>query len=189
LWSLRAIPGLKVFRPADGTEVAMSWAWALDNRESPVAISLTRQNVDPIPRVDEDRNKILRGAYVLAGYDEGAITFLASGSEVPLAVAAADELKEKGIASRVVSAPCLELFDEQAESYQNEVLGEDRSRIVAIEAGATLGWYRYVSRDALVIGIDDFGHSAPYKVIAEKLGFTPESVVERVMEWRGRGER
>jgi transketolase len=102
---------------------------------------------------------------------------------VPLAVKAADLLKADGITSRVVSAPCLDLFDRQDVDYQNSVLG-DRSRIVAIEAGRSSGWYKYVNHDALVIGIDRFGASAPAEQIAEHLGFTPEKVAERVRAWR-----
>jgi transketolase len=183
LWALRAIPNLKVFRPADSVEVAMAWAWAMENRSSPVALSLTRQKLDPIPREDGDHEKVRRGAYVVSGYEEGELTFVATGSEVPLAVASAERLRDRGIAARVVSAPCLQLFDQQDESYRREVLGEDRGRLVALEAGATLGWYRYLDHDALVIGIDDFGHSAPWKVIAEKLGFTAEAVEAKVLAW------
>ena len=102
---------------------------------------------------------------------------------MPLAVKTADLLRKQGRPARVVSAPCLDLFDRQPVDYQNEVLG-DRSRVVAIEAGRSSGWYKYVNRDALVIGIDRFGASAPYEKIAEELGFTPEKVAQRVREWR-----
>jgi transketolase len=97
-------------------------------------------------------------------------------------VTTANLLRSQGTSARVVSAPCLDLFDKQSVEYHNEVLG-DRSRIVAIEAGCTDGWYKYVNRDALVIGIDRFGASAPYEQIAEHLGFTPEKVAERVRAW------
>lgn len=164
----------------------MSWAWAMNNRRSPVAMALTRQKIDPIPREEGDHESVWRGAYTVSGFEQGELTIVATGSEVPLAVASAKKLRERGTAARVVSAPCLELFGEQDQSYQDEVLGSDRSRIVAIEAGATQGWYQFVNRDALVIGIDHFGHSAPYQVIAEKMGFTPENVVERIEEWKSR---
>ncbi len=185
LWSLRAVPNLKVFRPADAVEVAMSWAWAMNNRTSPVALALTRQKLEPLPHGDDDAKGVWRGAYVVSGFAQGDLTIIATGSEVSLAVATAKKLGESGTDVRVVSAPCLELFKEQDQAYQDEVLGSDRSRVVAIEAGSTQGWYQFVNRDALVIGIDDFGHSAPYKVIAEKLGFTPEAVVAAIREWRG----
>jgi transketolase len=180
LWSLRLIPNLVTFRPADGPEVAMAWAHALKTEDSPTAIVLTRQKLEIIPRpADFDQQRILRGAYVLDGFEEGDVTIIASGSETPLAVAAA---KLAGNA-RVVSAPSLDLFDAQPAEYQNEVLG-DRSRLVCIEAGRSDGWYKYANHDALVIGIDRFGASAPAERIAEELGFTPEKVAERIKAWR-----
>ncbi len=181
LWALRLIPNMTLFRPADGAEVAMAWAHALAKKDGPVLIVLTRQKVDIIQRpLDFDPQRILRGAYVLDGYDSGDITIIASGSEVPLAVKTADLVGN----ARVVSAPCLDLFDQQTESYRNEVL-PDRSRVVCIEAGRSDGWHKYVSDDALVLGIDRFGASAPYERIAEELGFTPEKVAARIREWRG----
>ncbi|HET7711365.1 MAG TPA: transketolase [Thermoanaerobaculia bacterium] len=184
LWALRLIPNLTVWRPADGVEVAMAWAWAVKHSEGPGLIVLTRQKIDPIPR-DESFNPqdVMRGAYLLNGYREGDITIVATGSEVPLAVKTADLLKKEGTSVRVVSAPSLDLFDRQDLDYQNSVLG-NRSRVVAIEAGRSDGWYKYVSHDALVIGIDRFGASAPYERIADELGFTPEKVAERIRAWK-----
>ena len=185
LWSLRLIPNLTVWRPADGAEVAMAWAWAVRDAKGPALIVLTRQKIDPVTRdASFDPKNVLRGAYVLDGYGEGDITIVATGSEVPLATKAADLLRKEGTGARVVSAPSLDLFDRQDIDYQSSVLGTDRSRIVAIEAGRSDGWYRYVSHDALVIGIDRFGASAPYERIAEELGFTPEKVAARIREWR-----
>ncbi|HEY0788143.1 MAG TPA: transketolase, partial [Thermoanaerobaculia bacterium] len=184
LFALRLIPNLHVFRPADGAEVGAAWTHALTRTDGPTALALTRQKIDPIAHpAGFDARKILRGGYVLDGFEDGEITIVATGSEVPLAVAAAKKLREEGTAARVVSAPCLELFDAQDESYRNEVLGADRDRMVAIEAGRSDGWYRYVGHRALVIGIDRFGVSAPYEVIAEKLGFTPDAVVARIRAW------
>ncbi len=183
LWSLRLIPNLVTFRPADGAEVAMAWAHAIRSEDSPTAIVLTRQKLEIIPRPDNfDAKRILRGAYVLDGFEEGDVTIIASGSETPLAVAAAKLLGN----TRVVSAPALDLFDNQPMDYQNAVLG-DRSRLVCIEAGRSDGWYKYASHDALVIGIDRFGASAPAERIAEELGFTTEKVVERIRAWKGGG--
>jgi transketolase len=180
LWSLRLIPNLTLFRPADGPEVAMAWAYALKHLDGPTLLVLTRQKLDIIERpADFDAQRILKGAYVLDGFESGDVTIIATGSEVPLAVKAA---KMRGN-TRVVSAPSLELFDQQPMAYQDEVLG-DRSNVVAIEAGRSDGWYKYVNRDALVIGIDRFGASAPYERIAEELGFTPEKVVARIKAWR-----
>jgi transketolase len=184
LWALRYIPNMTVFRPSDGAEVAMAWAWAVGKSEGPTLLVLTRQKLDPIPHpLDFDPKIIWRGAYVLADFDQGDITLIASGSETPLAVKTAELLRKEGVNARVVSAPCLDLFDRQDVDYQNQVLG-DRSKIVAIEAGRSNGWYRYVNHDALVIGIDRFGASAPAEQIADHLGFTPEKIAARIREWR-----
>lgn len=184
LWSLRLIPNMTLFRPADGAETAMAWAWAVGKSEGPTLIVLTRQKLDPIQRpLDFDPHQVWRGAYVLGGYEEGELTIVATGSEVSLAVKTAELLKGEGVQARVVSAPCLDLFDRQYVDYRNAVLG-DRSRIVAIEAGRSDGWYKYVDHDALVIGIDRFGASAPHEEIAKHLGFTPEKVAQRIREWR-----
>ncbi|HEV3484279.1 MAG TPA: transketolase C-terminal domain-containing protein, partial [Vicinamibacterales bacterium] len=182
-WALRLIPNLMVWRPGDGPETAMAWAWAIKNTEGPQVLVFTRQKLEPLQRAsDFDPQRILRGAYVLDGYEQGDLTIIATGSEVPLAVKTADLLRGDGTHVRVVSAPSLSLFDQQDAAYQDEVL-PDRSRVVCIEAGRSNGWYNYVNRDALVIGIDRFGASAPYERIAEELGFTPEKVAERIRQW------
>jgi len=184
LWSLRLIPNMTLFRPADAAEVAMAWSHAVRSTDGPTLLVLTRQKLDVIPRAaDFDAQRVLRGAYVLDGYSEGDVTIIATGSEVPLAVKTADLLRGEGTSVRVVSAPSLDLFDRQPREYQNEVLG-DRSRVVCIEAGRSDGWYKYVNHDALIIGIDRFGVSAPYERIAEELGFTPEKVAARIRGWK-----
>jgi transketolase len=185
LFSLRLIPNMTLFRPADGVETGMAWAWAIGNKhEGPTIIVLTRQKVDIIPHgAAFDPHEVWRGAYVLDGYADGDFTFIATGSEVTLAVRTAELLRKEGVRARVVSAPSLDLFDGQPVDYQNEVLG-DRSRIVAIEAGRSSGWYKYVNHDALIIGIDRFGASAPLADIEKHLGFTPEAVAEKVQGWR-----
>jgi transketolase len=185
LFSLRLIPNMTLFRPADAAETAMAWAWAVGSKhDGPTIIVLTRQKLDPIPRGSGfDPHEIWRGAYVLDNYRDGDITMIATGSETPLAVKTADLLRNDGLRARVVSAPSLDVFDRQDASYQDQVLG-DRSRIVAIEAGRSAGWYKYVNHDALVIGIDRFGASAPYEQIAEHLGFTPQKVAARIREWK-----
>jgi transketolase len=185
LFALRLIPNLNVIRPADGVEVAMAWAHALRATDEPSLIVLTRQKLDLIPRPAEFDSRIIeRGAYVLDGYDDGDITIIATGSEVPLAVKTADLLKDEGTKVRVVSAPSLNQFDKQPAAYRDQVL-RDRSRVVCIEAGRSDGWYKYVNHDALVIGIDRFGASAPYEGIAEELGFTPANVAAKIREWKG----
>jgi transketolase len=184
LFSLRLIPNMTLFRPADGAETGMAWAWAVGKSQGPTILVFTRQKLDPIPRgADFDPHAVWRGAYVLDKYSHGDITIIATGSELPLAVKTADLLRNESLAARVVSAPCLDLFDRQDAAYQNEVLG-NRSRVVAIEAGRSSGWCKYVNRDALIIGIDRFGASAPYEQIADHLGFTPEKVAARIREWR-----
>ena len=185
LFSLRLIPNLTLFRPADGAETGMAWAWAVGKAKGPTVLVFTRQKLDIIPRAEGfDPHVIWRGAYVLDHYRDGDFTIMATGSEVPLAVKAAELLKGSGMRARVVSAPSLDVFDRQDVHYQNEVLG-DRSRIVAIEAGRSSGWYKYVNHDALVIGIDRFGASAPLEQIQEHFGFTPEKVATRIREWNG----
>ncbi|HEX8252118.1 MAG TPA: transketolase [Thermoanaerobaculia bacterium] len=184
LWTLRLIPNMTLFRPADGAEVAMAWAHAIRATGGPTLLVLTRQKVEPIQRpLEFDPQRILRGAYVLDGYTEGDVTIVATGSEVSLAIKTADLLKGEGRGVRVVSAPSLDLFDRQPVDYQNEVLG-DRSKLVCVEAGRSDGWYKYAGREALVIGIDRFGASAPYERLAEELGFTPEKVAKKIREWR-----
>jgi transketolase len=182
LWALRLIPNMTLWRPADGVEVALAWSWAVRNKNGPALLVLTRQKLDPIPRPNVNPQDVYRGAYVLGGYEEGAITIIATGSEVPLAVKTADRLRADGVKARVVSAPCLDLFDSQDLDYQNSVLG-NRSKVVCIEAGRSSGWYKYVTHDALIIGIDRFGASAPYERIAEELGFTPEKIAARIRYW------
>lgn len=186
LFALRLIPGLNVLRPADGVEVAMAWAAAVRSSGAPHALVLTRQKLDPIERPAEfDRSRILKGAYVLDGWEQGDLTLVASGSELPLAVDVAKKLRERGKSARVVSAFSLDLFEQQSRDYQDEVLGVDRSRVVAIEAGRSDGWYRWVDRDALVIGIDRFGASAPAGALAELFGFTTDAVLGAIDRWRG----
>jgi transketolase len=184
VFALRLIPGMTLFRPGSATEVAMAWHHAVTNDGGPTLIVLSRQKVDPIAHGETfDPGVIARGAYVLDGHHDGDFTLVASGSELALAVAAAEELRKRGYRPRVVSAPCLDLFDRQTREYQDAVLGKDRGRIVAIEGGRSDGWYKYASHDALVIGIDTFGVSAPYERIAEEWGFTPDKVASRVIEW------
>ena len=183
LWSLRLIPNMTLWRPGDGPETAMAWAFAAKNNEGPQLLIFTRQKLDIVPHGEGfDPHVIWRGAYVLDKYSDGDITLIATGSELPLAVKTADLLRSQGTRARVVSAPSLDLFDRQDAEYQSSVLG-NRSRVVAIEAGRSSGWYNYVNHDALIIGIDRFGASSPYEAIAEHLGFTPEKVAQRIREW------
>jgi len=179
--ALRAIPGLTVFRPADGVEAAMAWAWVAERAEGPVALSLTRQRVPALKReapfTPED---VWRGGYVVRD-TEGApdVVLLASGSEVPLACDAATLLAAEGQRARVVSVPCLERLAAQDDAYV-EALVPAGLPCIAVEAGRGESFRGLVGRQGLVYGIDRFGASAPWKQLAEHFGFTPEKLAEAV---------
>jgi len=183
LLALRAIPGLTVIRPADANETTAAWKVALELRR-PVALALTRQK---LPVLEETQEKaaegVARGAYILRDAPQARIDLLliATGSEVALALEAQRLLAEQQISARVVSMPSWELFDAQPFFYRLNVLPPTTSRRLAIEAGVTLGWERYVGAHGAVIGIDHFGASAPAQTLQEKFGFTAASVVERAL--------
>ena len=188
LAALRAIPNLVLIRPADGNETAAAWRVALERRDGPTALALTRQKLPVLfETIRNPAEKVTRGAYVLA--DSSGIPsalLIASGSEVHLALEARDLLAQKGIAVRVVSMPSWELFDAQPASYREAVLPPQVTARLAIEAGVTQGWAKYVGLAGDVMGLDRFGASAPYKVLMEKFGFTAEAVVERVLRLLGK---
>ncbi|MGH8871286.1 MAG: transketolase [Acidimicrobiia bacterium] len=175
LASLRAMPNLWVIRPADANETVAAWEIALNRSDGPVGLVLTRQD---LPVLDTDRDGVAKGGYILREGED--VTLIATGSEVHVALEAAEALASDGIGARVASLPCWELFESQADAYRSEVLGT--APRVAIEAGATFGWERMVGESGLVIGIDHFGASAPDTVIAEKLGFTGPAVAARVRD-------
>ncbi|WP_332908347.1 transketolase-like TK C-terminal-containing protein, partial [Paracoccus yeei] len=177
LASLRAMPNLNVFRPADAVETLECWELALRSRNRPSLLALSRQNV-PQLRLSGDRNLSARGAYVIHGDAQTRdLTLLATGTEVALAVEAATELAGQGIRAAVVSMPSWELFEEQSRDYRRAVLG-DAPRI-AVEAASTFGWTRYVASDADVIGMRGFGASAPAPVLYEQFGITAAAIVAR----------
>ena len=179
LWSLRAIPGFAVIRPADGNETSAAWSAILHQR-GPVGLVLTRQNVPTITDPAHAHDGVRRGAYVLEGPDNPDAIIIATGSEVALAVSAAHSLRADGISVRVVSAPCLEWFDEQDPGYRDHVLPPAVRARVAVEAGATLGWWKYVGSDGDVIGIDHFGASADHATLFREFGITAERVADAV---------
>jgi transketolase len=185
LAGLRAIPGLDVIRPADANEVAEAWRVALDRTHQPVALVLTRQDV---PVLDRSRyasaEGLRRGGYVLADSEGGEpeVILIATGSDVALAVAAHEELGGEGVASRVVSLPCWELFDRQDESYRDEVLPPSVTARVSVEEASTMGWDRYVGFGGRKIGMHTFGSSAPLADVQGKFGFTPDKVAEAARE-------
>lgn len=179
LTSLRAIPNLIVFRPGDAAETIEAWRAALGRSNGPTAIVLTRQT---IPVIDRNRHAAAigaaRGAYVLADTKNPEVILIGTGSEVQLALAAQELLAAQNIRARVVSMPCWELFDAQPSEYRELVLPLEVRARVAVEAGATLAWRRYVGLDGEVVGLDRFGASAPYKMIYNHLGLTVEAVTE-----------
>jgi len=185
LMSLRVMPEISMVRPCDANEAAEAWRFTMKHNHGPVGIVLSRQN---LPVLDRSRfapaSGLSRGAYVLSdpeGEPPTAI-IIATGSEVHLALGAQELLAEKGVPVRVVSMPCWEAFNSQSEEYRESVLPSSVRARVAVEAGATLGWHRWVGDNGAVIGLDRFGASAPGKTNMEKFGFTPENVARHVEE-------
>ncbi len=177
LASLRAMPGLWVIRPADVTESVEAWEMALNRTVGPTLLVFSRQGLAVLDRSGTE-GMTARGGYVVrSGKD---VVIMATGSEVSVALGASQILESHGVSARVVSLPCWEAFEEQEPDYRREVLGEGIPR-VSVEAGATFGWERMVGSDGLLIGIDRFGASAPQKVLAQKFGFDPQTVAERVL--------
>jgi transketolase len=173
------MPGLTVIRPGDANEVAEAWRLIMELRHEPVALVLSRQS---LPTLDRERFApaagLRRGGYVLAGADEPDVILIASGSEVSLAVDAYEELAAEGVAARVVSLPCWELFDRQPADYRESVLPARVAARVAVEQASTFGWDRYVGSDGAVVGMHTFGASAPLKELKRKFGFTPDDVAD-----------
>jgi transketolase len=188
--SLRLIPGLDVWRPADTAETAVAWACAIENKQRPTALLLSRQNLAYAPK--SDLGDIARGAYVLAEPAEVGLrkkaraVLIATGSEVQLALHAQQQLAVRGVAVRVVSMPSTSVFDRQDAAYKNRVLPKGLPRI-AVEMGVTDGWWKYGC--AAVVGIDTFGESAPANMLFKHFGFTPENVAATVMAVLGKVRR
>jgi transketolase len=184
--SLRAMPGLLVFRPADANEVAETWRVVMALQHEPAALILSRQALPTFDRgVVAHADGVAKGAYVLAdagGGGEPDVILLATGSEVQLAMAARDELAADGIGARVVSMPCWELFDRQPRSYRDQVLPPSVRARVGIEQASSLGWDRYVGDGGAVVAMHTFGASAPLKQLLTKFGFTPNAVAQVARE-------
>jgi len=186
--SLRAIPNLNVIRPCDAPETSEAWRMALKTTGGPTALILTRQKLPTVDRAKYGSSKasdLSRGGYVIAETPDNLnggspqLILIATGSEVEFALGAFDKLTSQGIAVSVVSMPCVELFESQDEEYRSAVLPPQVRARVAVEAGSTQGWHKYVGLDGEVIGVDSFGASAPYKILMEKFGFTVDNVVEK----------
>jgi transketolase len=183
LTALRAIPNLHVVRPADGLETAAAWAHALERRDGPTALVLTRQKIAKLSRpATFDPAQLARGGYVVQDAPGATLTILATGSELATAQAALPLLAARGIAARLVSVPCLACFEAQPAAYRDEVIPPSH-RVAVVEAARGLEWWRLAGRDGLVVGIDRFGASAPEKALAEEFGLTPARVAERIERW------
>jgi len=184
LAGLRAVPGLTVIRPADANEAAIAWRVALEAGDHPVALILTRQSVPTLDRTHcAAADGLRRGAYILADGPNGKpyVILIASGSEVELVMAARQTLQERNIMARVVSMPSWDLFDAQPRSYRDQVLSPSVRARLAVEAGASQGWHRYVGDGGDVLGLDRFGASAPGDVVMRECGFTAENVSKRAL--------
>ena len=187
LATLRAIPGLDIVRPGDANEVAWAWKTMLERRKGPAGLALTRQNIPVFDREAEGwapASQIAKGAYVLADSptDSVDVILIATGSEVQLAVEARDQLATEGIGARVVSAPCIEWFEEQDASYRESVLPAAVTARVSVEAGLRLGWERYVGERGRSVSIEHFGASADYKTLFAEFGITTEATVAAAKE-------
>jgi transketolase len=180
--ALRAIPNLKVFRPADGVETAECWDLAIQDSRRASLLAFSRQDVPTLREAHTSENLSAKGAYELLGDTDPKVTFLATGTEVSLAVEAAAKLKAEGIGARVVSMPSWTLFEEQPEEYRRKTLGPGTVK-VAVEAGVREGWDRYIGSELLhsdagaFIGMHSFGASGPYKDVYAKFGITVDAAV------------
>ncbi len=180
--SLRAIPGLAVIRPADASETAQAWRHAVKNTSGPLALILSRQKL-PVLNRDHTENGLTDGAYILADCESKPdIILIATGSEVHIAIEAQKRLALENISARVVSMPSWELFEQTPQEYKDRVLLPDVTVRLAIEAGSPMGWEHYVGNSSAIIGIKDFGASAPGETVMKKFGFTPENIVQKAMD-------
>ena len=176
LAGLRAIPNLNVFRPADINETLECWEIALKNHNTPSAIALSRQKVPYINPQNSKENKCEKGAYIVnITSHESNVTLIASGTEVELALKIQEKLKENNVHSKVVSMPCMELFDKQSEDFRNDIIDQD-SLIVTLEAGSIKSWQKFIKNKGINIGIDQFGESAPYKEVYNHFGLSEEKI-------------
>ena len=184
--SLRLIPNLNVFRPADAIETAECWALALQTPKTPSVLALTRQNLPPVRTDGGAENRCAKGAYRLKAAEAARqVVLVATGSEVAVALDCAKELEGKGIGADVVSMPCVELFEKQDAAFRADLLPADALK-VSVEAGVTLGWERYVGNDGLTIGLDRFGASAPAEVLFQHFGFSAEAIVPQILNKLGK---
>jgi len=182
--ALRVIPELWVIRPADANETAAAWRVALEREDGPVALLLSRQNIPVLDRTEvASAQGLERGGYVLwdspAAQGAPELILISTGAEVAPTLAAGRSLAEQGTSVRVVSMPCMELFEAQAQEYRDEVLPRAVGARLAIEPGASMSWWRWVGSDGEVLGLDRFGASAPGATVLKELGFTAENILAR----------
>ncbi len=180
--SLRMIPNVRLFRPADGLETALCYWQALRTKDGPSILLFSRQKPAALKREEALPADVSRGAYIVSGAAASELVIVATGTEVPLAVEAGELLRKDGREVRVVSMPCVELFLKQEPEFRDSLLPPSAKK-VSLEAGSIFGWERIVGAGGLCIGIDDFGTSAPAEVLAEQLGFTPKKVAEKISTW------
>ena len=183
LWAYRMIPNMTVIRPMDANETAEAWKSALKNKKGPTCLVLTRQDLPVYDRAGlgwAKSEEAQKGGYVLCEDKDFEAIIIATGSEVELAVEAKTKLNEQGVKVRIVSMPSTNIFDEQSQEYKDSVLPKNILKRVAVEAGVTLGWYKYVGLEGRVIGLDRFGASAPYKTLYKEFGITTDAIVEAV---------
>ena len=183
LWAYRTIPNMTVIRPMDANETAEAWKSALKNKKGPTCLVLTRQGLPVYDRAGlgwAKSEEAQKGGYVLCEDKDFEAIIIATGSEVELAVEAKAKLNEQGVKVRIVSMPSTNIFDEQPQEYKESVLPKNILKRVAVEAGVTLGWYKYVGLEGRVIGLDRFGASAPYKTLYKEFGITTDAIVEAV---------
>ena len=183
LWAYRTIPNMTVIRPMDANETAEAWKSALKNKKGPTCLVLTRQGLPVYDRAGlgwAKSEEAQKGGYVLCEDKDFEAIIIATGSEVELAVEAKTKLNEQGVKVRIVSMPSTNIFDEQPQEYKESVLPKNILKRVAVEAGVTVGWYKYVGLEGRVIGLDRFGASAPYKTLYKEFGITTDAIVEAV---------
>ena len=180
LTSLRSIPNLNVFRPSDTIETLNAGKLALESKDTPSVIALTRQGIDPVRLKDSSKNKSSLGAYEILRTGENiSVTILATGSETSLASDVGHKLATDGIYSKIISMPCHELFDQQSEDYKNKILSET-DLVVSIEASETIFGKKYTGKSGLNFGIDDFGKSAPYKKFMNHFNLNTENIIKKL---------
>ncbi len=183
LASMRCMPGLTVIRPADTAETVVAWAAALENKNGPTVLALSRQNLCSVNEDSKKAKQLRKGAYIVQDSDKIDVILISSGSEMEITMSGAAMLKEQGIGVRVVSMPSFELFEAQDKAYRDSVLPPSVTKRVAVEAASPFGWCKWVGNEGLVIGMNRFGASGPYQVLAEKFGFTAQNVAEKTAEY------